>query len=129
MKTVTKHALLRDSGASSVRMTRVLHWSLFLIPTLGNHRFSVYYGQEFSRLSRDQAVLFHPEEKVFLEPLVSFISLGNSTSYSKRLDDLFVDRLVYVDQWQPFMSKCLQEWKDAVLFVRFHYSSKKASTD
>ncbi|SJK98591.1 uncharacterized protein ARMOST_01859 [Armillaria ostoyae] len=82
-----------------------------------NHRFSVYYGQEFSRLSRDQAVLFHPEEKVFLEPLVSFISLGNSASYSKRLDDLFVDRLVYVDQWQPFMSKCLQEWKDAVLFT------------
>ncbi|KAK0220251.1 hypothetical protein IW262DRAFT_1383573 [Armillaria fumosa] len=82
-----------------------------------SHRFSVYYGQEFSRLSRDQAVLFHPEEKVFLEPLVSFISLGNSASYSKRLDDLFVDRLVYVDQWQPFMSKCLQEWKDAVLFT------------
>ncbi|KAK0449709.1 uncharacterized protein EV420DRAFT_1750506 [Desarmillaria tabescens] len=82
-----------------------------------NHRFSVYYGQEFSRLSRDQAVLFHPEGKVFLERMVSFLSLRNSASYSRRLDDLFVDRLVYVDQWRPFMSKCLQEWKDAVLFT------------
>ncbi|KAG7448689.1 uncharacterized protein BT62DRAFT_721694 [Guyanagaster necrorhizus] len=82
-----------------------------------NHRFSVYYGQEFSRLSRDQAVLYHPEENVFLESLMSFISLGQSTSYSKGLDDIFVDRLVYVDQWRPFMSKCLSEWKDAVLFT------------
>lgn len=50
--------------------------------------------------------------------LSSRLSFGGSENYLARLDDLFVDDLVYIDQWRTFVSTCLEDWRGSLLGVR-----------
>lgn len=45
------------------------------------------------------------------------LTFKTSDIYLARLDDVFVDHIVYVDQWSRFMSDCLQEWRRSLFGV------------
>lgn len=81
---------------------------------LASHKFSTHYGQEHARLSRDQAILIAPVPSFgWVSALSSAITFRTSDAYLARLEDVFVDNLVYAEQWRPFMRVCLRDWKGA----------------
>ncbi|KAF9467791.1 hypothetical protein BDZ94DRAFT_1247739 [Collybia nuda] len=82
-------------------------WSLVF-----THRFSTHYGEESARLSRDQSILEdYAEDSYAASVITSFVSFKISNAYTARLNDIYTDRLVYVQQWRPFISTCLRDWK------------------
>ncbi|KAJ7655927.1 hypothetical protein B0H17DRAFT_1185971 [Mycena rosella] len=79
---------------------------------IDHNKYITHYGQEHSRLSRDQAILFDPEQKHdWISTIMAALTLKTSDRHLARLDDVLVDHIVYVDQWERFMSDCLREWK------------------
>ncbi|KAJ6612339.1 hypothetical protein B0H10DRAFT_2192478 [Mycena sp. CBHHK59/15] len=82
-------------------------WSL-----VDNNKYLTHYGQENARLSRDQAILYDPEQKhLWISVILSCLSFKISEMYQERLDDVFVDHIVYTNQWEKLMSDCLQQWR------------------
>ncbi|KAJ7131764.1 hypothetical protein C8R43DRAFT_1133699 [Mycena crocata] len=72
------------------------------------------YGQEYSRLSRDQAVLWDPETpNAWVSTLASRLSFKTSDKYLALLNDVFVDHLVYEEQWKTLVAGCLRDWRVA----------------
>jgi len=105
--------LLRTSQdlISDGHMTCVIArlWSLVF-----NHRLMTHYGEQYARLSRDQALLVDlTQESRALAAVTSLLSFGASERYRNRLDDIFTDNLVYAHQWQLFISGCLREWRES----------------
>ncbi|KAJ6473544.1 hypothetical protein C8R47DRAFT_987233, partial [Mycena vitilis] len=89
-------------------------WSLIC-----RNRYLTNYGQEYSRLSRDQAVLYDPETKNrWVSTVASRVSFKISDRYLAQLDDVFVDHLVYSEQWVSMVTACLRDWRGASLGVR-----------
>ncbi|KAJ7081734.1 hypothetical protein C8R44DRAFT_894962 [Mycena epipterygia] len=87
-------------------------WSAHVHPEGQLYFCRTHYGQEHSRLSRDQSILFDPEQKhPGISILMGYLTFKTSDIYLTRLDDVFVDHIVYVDQWSQFMSDCLQDWR------------------
>ncbi|KAJ7126102.1 hypothetical protein C8R44DRAFT_119891 [Mycena epipterygia] len=85
-------------------------WSLVC-----RNRYLTHYGQEYSRLSRDQAVLYDPETKhQWVSTVASRLSFKTSDRYLARLNDVFVDHLVYTEQWQSLLTGCLRDWRGAL---------------
>ncbi|KAJ7785164.1 hypothetical protein DFH07DRAFT_1054549 [Mycena maculata] len=81
---------------------------------IGHHKYITYYGQEHSRLSRDQSILFDPEQKHrWISRVFASLTFKVSDDYVARLDDVFVDRIVYADQWARLMGDCLEQWRSA----------------
>lgn len=80
-----------------------------------NHRFSTHYGEPIARLSRDQSILAeNSQESWALGKFTYLCSLGTSEPYTARLNDIYTDHLVYAHQWQPFMTRCLKDWRSLV---------------
>ncbi|KAG6854105.1 hypothetical protein C0991_010519 [Blastosporella zonata] len=76
------------------------------------HRFETHYGEQHARLSRDQAILVDTaKENRTVHILTSMLSFKTSDYYVSRLNNIYVDHLVYVHQWQPFMQKCIEDWR------------------
>ncbi|KAI0366832.1 hypothetical protein BV20DRAFT_1123971 [Pilatotrama ljubarskyi] len=76
------------------------------------HRLQTHYGQERSRLSRDQLILDLPEtqtSRIFAG--VSHLLLGIPQVYAEKLQSLFCDEIVFVHPWRDFMSGCREEWQ------------------
>ncbi|KAF9269667.1 hypothetical protein L218DRAFT_850859 [Marasmius fiardii PR-910] len=78
-----------------------------------HHRFQSHHGQEIARLSRDQAILHRPQPSPWFTTVLSILTLRTSTRYHVQLSDNFVDELVYISQWQPFVKRTIQDWKRA----------------
>ncbi|KAJ7136840.1 hypothetical protein C8R44DRAFT_767978, partial [Mycena epipterygia] len=79
---------------------------------IDHNKYITHYGQEHSRLSRDQSILFDPEQKhPWISTLMGYLTFKTFDIYIARLDDVFVDHIVYVDQWSHFMNDCLQDWR------------------
>ncbi|KAJ7138527.1 hypothetical protein C8R43DRAFT_955377 [Mycena crocata] len=86
-------------------------WSLV---STGRNRYLTQYGQEYSRLSRDQAVLWDPETpNPWVSTVASRLSFKTSDRYLARLNDVFVDHLVYEEQWKNMVAGCLRDWRAA----------------
>ncbi|KAJ7713702.1 hypothetical protein B0H16DRAFT_1667299 [Mycena metata] len=84
-------------------------WSLIC-----RNRYLTQYGQEYSRLSRDQAVLYDPTTKHrWVSAIASRLSFKTSDRYLTKLDDLFVDHMVYIEEWKTMVTGCLQDWRRA----------------
>ncbi|KAJ7662459.1 hypothetical protein B0H17DRAFT_1020131 [Mycena rosella] len=82
-------------------------WSI-----IDHNKYITHYGQEHSRLSRDQAILFDPEQKhCWISTIMAALTFKTSDRHLTRLDDVFVDHIVYVDQWERLISDCLREWR------------------
>jgi len=76
-----------------------------------HHRFSIHSGQEHCRLSRDQTILDLAELRHSLAYTAADHFLFSTPSvYNRLLEDLWVDQLAYVNQWQPFIKSCKEEW-------------------
>ncbi|KAF7325836.1 hypothetical protein MKEN_00434300 [Mycena kentingensis (nom. inval.)] len=89
------------------------------------NRHLTFYGQEFSRLSRDHAVLYDatPQHE-WVSTIASRVSFRTSERYRAKLDDVFVDHLVYGEQWKTLVTSCLQDWRgisrEAFLVLLLH---------
>ncbi|KAF8206670.1 hypothetical protein K438DRAFT_1816255 [Mycena galopus ATCC 62051] len=82
--------------------------------TIYRNRYDIQYGQEYSRLSRDQAVLWDPEAKnQWVSTVASRISFKTSDRYLAQLDGVFVDHLVYEEHWKSLVTGCLRDWRGA----------------
>ncbi|KAF4583377.1 WW domain-containing protein [Pleurotus pulmonarius] len=77
-----------------------------------NHRFTTHHGQESSRLSRTQSILA-PKQYTpnFVSRAMSHLTLGISDVYTRKLDEVFVDDLVYTEQWHQLMQSNTKDWK------------------
>ncbi|KAJ6615927.1 hypothetical protein B0H10DRAFT_1879518 [Mycena sp. CBHHK59/15] len=100
----------RDLSADgNITCTVARLWSLVC-----RNRYLTHYGQEYSRLSRDQAVLYAPEVKhPWVATLASRATFETSDRYLSQLDGVFVDNLVYTEQWKKMVSGCLRDWRGA----------------
>ncbi|KAJ6473316.1 hypothetical protein DFH09DRAFT_1057753 [Mycena vulgaris] len=79
-----------------------------------HNRYLTHYGQEYSRLSRDQAILYDPETNhQWVSTVASRLSFKTSDRYLAQLDDVFVDHLVYTEQWKVMVTGCLRDWRGA----------------
>ncbi|KAJ7513100.1 hypothetical protein B0H11DRAFT_1948656 [Mycena galericulata] len=84
-------------------------WSI-----IDHHKYITYHGQEHSRLSRDQSILFDPQQKnQWLSIVLALLTFKTSDAHMRRLDDVFVDRIVYVDRWGRLISVCVEQWRGA----------------
>ncbi|KAJ7270261.1 hypothetical protein C8J57DRAFT_1321533 [Mycena rebaudengoi] len=70
-----------------------------------------HYGQEHARLSRDQAILYSPNQHHWVSTIAAWLSFSISDTYLARLNNLFVDHIIYIDVWKSFMADCLYEWR------------------
>ncbi|KAF7355801.1 hypothetical protein MVEN_00908200 [Mycena venus] len=76
------------------------------------NRYLTHFGQEYSRLSRDQAVLYDPETKnQWLSTIASRISFRTFDRYLAQLDAVFVDHLVYSEHWKTLVAGSLEDWR------------------
>ncbi|CAK5274682.1 unnamed protein product [Mycena citricolor] len=90
-------------------------WSLVC-----RNRYLTQYGQEHSRLSRDQAVLFDPETpNQWLSIITARCSFGVSDRYLAKLDAVFVDHVVYTEQWSETVADFLKGWRASALAAFF----------
>jgi hypothetical protein len=94
-----------SSGYSTCLVARL--WSFIV-----SNRFGTHYGQQHVRLSRDQAILveFGSPKHLFFTS-ASRLFFGAPDMYTSLFDKIFVDDLVYEDQWRIFMSTCREDWK------------------
>ncbi|KAF7424488.1 hypothetical protein PC9H_009795 [Pleurotus ostreatus] len=80
-----------------------------------NHRFTTHYGQESSRLSRTQSILvpkiYTPN---FVSRAVTLLTLGLSDVYTSKLEDVFIDDLVYAEQWFRMIQSITKDWKTSL---------------
>ncbi|KAJ7485939.1 hypothetical protein FB451DRAFT_1231486 [Mycena latifolia] len=88
-------------------------WSI-----IDHNKYITHYGQEHSRLSRDQSILFDPTQKHrWISTILAIMTFKASDTHLARLDDVFVDKIVYVDQWERFMGDCLRQWRSSAYGV------------
>ncbi|KAJ7148856.1 hypothetical protein C8R46DRAFT_1311040 [Mycena filopes] len=104
-------SLLKNSrdhiGNGNIVSTVARIWSLIC-----RNRYLTQYGQEYSRLSRDQAVLYDPStQHRWVSAVASRLTFGTSNRYLARLDDVFVDRMVYIEEWKSMVTGCLRDWR------------------
>lgn len=77
-----------------------------------------FYGQKFARLSRNQAVLYDPARKYpGVSTLAARLSFNLSRKYLLKLDDVFVDHIVYQERWKDLIAGCLKDWTDSLQWV------------
>ncbi|KAI0356092.1 hypothetical protein OH77DRAFT_1424414 [Trametes cingulata] len=79
---------------------------------VSRHRLQTHYGQERSRLSRDQLILDLPEtrrSRIFAG--ASHMLLGIPQEYAEKLQNLFSDEIVFVHPWRDFITQCREEWQ------------------
>ncbi|KAF8173238.1 hypothetical protein K438DRAFT_2023553 [Mycena galopus ATCC 62051] len=94
-----------DNGHTTWIIARL--WSV-----IDNNKCLTFYGEEHSRLSRNQSVLWDPEQK---HPWVSIITdcltFHTSNAHRACLDDIFVDHMVYADRWAQLIGDFLKQWR------------------
>ncbi|KAK6996633.1 hypothetical protein R3P38DRAFT_3069521 [Favolaschia claudopus] len=75
-----------------------------------HNRYLTFYSQEYSRLSRTQSVLWNPEQRYpWISKAMSYLTFNISRAHQTSLDDVFVDHMVYEDQWEKLAENCLQQ--------------------
>jgi hypothetical protein len=86
-----------------------------LLSTVARNRFNTHYGEQHSRLSRDQSIIEAlPSGE---SRLLSMLSFRASEDFLARLNNVFVDRLVYVTEWRSFVSYCQADWRHSAQVV------------
>ncbi|KAJ7810555.1 hypothetical protein B0H13DRAFT_542756 [Mycena leptocephala] len=94
-----------DNGHTTWIIARL--WSV-----INHNKYLTYYGQENSRLSRDQSILFDPEQKHrWISKVMAYLTFKTSRTHLARLDDVFVDHIVYADRWAQLVGDCLKQWR------------------
>jgi len=82
-------------------------WSI-----IDQNKYLTFYGQEHSRLSRNQSILWDPEQKhPWISNITAYLTFKISSIHQARLDDVFVDHMVYADRWAQLVGDCLKQWR------------------
>jgi len=77
-----------------------------------HHRFWTHYGEPHARLSRDQAIFEEVDDEIqWTRPILSALTLKTFDTTVQRLDEIYIDRFIYVDQWRPFITSSLKSWQ------------------
>ncbi|KAK7026852.1 hypothetical protein VNI00_015394 [Paramarasmius palmivorus] len=79
--------------------------------TVYRNRFEIHHGQEVARLSRDQTIIYGTSETTKTFGLCDLLTFKTAGRYNRKLKDIFVDRLVYIAQWQPFITSSVRDWR------------------
>ncbi|KAJ7231407.1 hypothetical protein B0H12DRAFT_1146600 [Mycena haematopus] len=67
---------------------------------------------EHSRLSRNQSVLWDPEQRhPWISTIMSYLTFNTSDIHRARLEDVFVDHMVYADRWAQLVGDSLKQWR------------------
>ncbi|KAJ7607872.1 hypothetical protein FB45DRAFT_1067628 [Roridomyces roridus] len=80
-------------------------------------RFYTFYNDKNARITRSQAVVAadggHPSAassaRIF-SGLASLLSFNVSRKYTCKLNDIFVDQVVYEGVWDAFTARCIKDW-------------------
>ena len=82
---------------------------------IANQRFNTYYGQQYAQLDRQQ---YAPEsfEHQWLWIAANSLMWRIPRYYSILLEDLYVNGSVS-DQWTHFLSLCVADWTNSLLWV------------
>ncbi|KDQ18319.1 hypothetical protein BOTBODRAFT_171184 [Botryobasidium botryosum FD-172 SS1] len=83
-------------------------------------RIKNYHGHDCARVDRFQVVRRGPEENIFLRILrwFSFIVLFNApNAHHRRLQLLYLERIVYREHWRKLVGHLIQEWTDTSLLI------------
>ncbi|KAJ6532972.1 hypothetical protein B0H19DRAFT_1186731 [Mycena capillaripes] len=79
---------------------------------IDHNKYLTHCGQEQARLSRDQSILFDPEQKHrWISSIMTYLTFKTSDVHLARLDDVFVDHMVYEDRWAKLVGDCLKQWR------------------
>ncbi|KAJ6496129.1 hypothetical protein C8R45DRAFT_985081 [Mycena sanguinolenta] len=82
-------------------------WSL-----INSNRCLTFYGQEHARLSRNQSILWNPEPKhPWISAIMKYLTFNASEIHRNRLEDVFVDHMVYADRWAQLVGDSLKQWR------------------
>jgi len=103
----------RECGRLHSKHTRWLVGRVWAM--ISNHRFMTHHAQDQCRLSRDQSILAiegPSERRIF--SMFSAISYGTAQKYRESLERLWVDEIVYMMDWRPFIASCQQDWTASV---------------
>lgn len=81
-----------------------------------SHRYTIHAGEEHPRLNRDQRItaVLPPQPSEKLQNIIDWVTYGISDNYYRRLGKLYVDEIVYLDQWKTFAAHCAKDWKVAI---------------
>uniref|UniRef100_A0A0W0FRH9 WW domain-containing protein n=1 Tax=Moniliophthora roreri TaxID=221103 RepID=A0A0W0FRH9_MONRR len=79
--------------------------------TIFRNRVETHYGQEIARLSRDQPIIYDATKPTKVFEIANLFTFKTAGRYHAKLSDIFVDRLVYIAQWQPFITNAVRDWQ------------------
>lgn len=86
-----------------------------------------HYSQERCRLSRDQSILDLgdvPERQVVFSAF-SALSFGGVDRFHAAFQRLWVDEIVYLMDWRPFIASSKREWTCVVAVVSMFFLSRR----
>ncbi|KAJ7706611.1 hypothetical protein B0H16DRAFT_1634781 [Mycena metata] len=87
-----------------------------LFSEINRNRIMTYYGQETARLCRNQYVAYGPEPKqCWISTAMAALTFQASDIHRARLEDTFVDHMVYIHLWNQLMDDCLKEWRTSAI--------------
>ncbi|KAH8101124.1 hypothetical protein BXZ70DRAFT_934529 [Cristinia sonorae] len=89
-----------------------MRWTIArLWAVLYNHRFMTHYNQDVCRMSRDQSIIdFGTKLESRTFSLLSTLSFRTASTYKAALQRLWVDEIVYISDWRPFIAASHQDW-------------------
>ncbi|EMD31924.1 hypothetical protein CERSUDRAFT_119253 [Gelatoporia subvermispora B] len=83
---------------------------------IARHRYDHFYGEKCARLCRDQRVFDWTEVKPsFAKRLCSSILFDFPEIIRNRLEDLYVDQIVYKIHWDNFINSTKRGWRENAL--------------
>ncbi|KDQ18321.1 hypothetical protein BOTBODRAFT_28736 [Botryobasidium botryosum FD-172 SS1] len=92
-------------------------------------RIKNYHGHDSARVDRFQVVRRGPEENIFLRILqwFSLLVLFNApNAHHRRLQQLYLERIVYREQWRKLVGHLIQEWTDTSLLATVLWTADMA---
>ncbi|KAI0301652.1 hypothetical protein B0F90DRAFT_1628576, partial [Multifurca ochricompacta] len=85
---------------------------------VANHRFITHFGEDHCRMSFDQSILKMPESKRSLTLAVISKALFDLPNERRaRLENIWVDDLVYSSNWRKFIAETVEDLKQKMLWV------------
>jgi hypothetical protein len=87
-------------------------------------KFFNFHGQNGARLSRDQSIHGPTDApRSYLIGLLSPLLFGVPNAHLHTLNNIYVDRLVSLGSWKPFINRLNDGWQGFTLFAsRFSHS-------
>ncbi|KDQ58431.1 hypothetical protein JAAARDRAFT_34225 [Jaapia argillacea MUCL 33604] len=108
-------SLIGSTGSGDITDGNVIFTLARISSSIAQQKFNAHFGQEVVRYTRNESILGSPERKrSWLMAICSRILFGIPDTYVAKFEELYVDKLVHVSQWDTFISSCREEWKQLI---------------